>query len=96
MNQRTLAKLTGYALVLMAIIAGFSFGYAFPKIFDNNQLEYTQSNLTENLELYNFMLLGIVLVIVLDLFVSWTLYLYFRNDNKKLALYSSILRIIYN
>ena len=94
-KQRTVAKLTGYSLILMAIIAGFLFGYAFPKIFDNNQLEFVQKNLTENLELYKFMLLGILLVLLLDILVSWTLYLYFRNDNRKLALYSFIFRIIY-
>ena len=94
-NQRTVAKYTGYSLILMAIIAGFSFGYAFPKIFDNNQLELVQKTLIENLGLYKFMLFGILLVILLDILVSWTLYLYFRNDNRKLALYSFIFRIIY-
>ena len=33
-KKRTLAKMTGYSLLLMAIIAGFAFGFAFPKVFD--------------------------------------------------------------
>jgi hypothetical protein len=94
-TQRTLAKLTGYSLILMAIIAGFSLGYALPKFFDNNELELAQKSLTENVALYKLMLLGILVIILLDLFVSWTLYLYFRNDNRKLALYSFVFRIIY-
>ena len=55
-KQRTVAKYTGYALILMALIAGFSLGYAFPKIYNTNQLELAQNNLFENLELYKFML----------------------------------------
>lgn len=94
-RQRTIAKLTGYSLVLMALTAGFSFGFVFPKLFNVNQLDFAQKNLTENLELYKFMLLGILLVIILDILVSWTLFLYFKNDNKKLALLSLIFRIIY-
>jgi hypothetical protein len=94
-RQRTIARLTGYSLVLMALTAGFSFGFVFPKLFNVNQLDFAQKNLTENLELYKFMLLGILLVIILDILVSWTLFQYFKNDNKKFALLSFIFRIIY-
>lgn len=94
-RQRILAKLTGFSLILMALLAGFSFGFAFPKFFNSNQLDFAQKNLTENMELYKSMLLGILLVIMLDILVSWTLFQYFKNDNKKLALLSLIFRIIY-
>lgn len=96
MNNRTLAKIIGYSLVLMAILAGFSFGFVFPKIFNPGYLDIAQNNLTENLQLYKFMLFGILLVLLLDILVSWTLYLYFKNANKKLAVLSCIMRIIYS
>jgi hypothetical protein len=94
-KQRTVAKYTGYLLILMALIAGFSLGYAYPKIYDTNQLELVQKTLSENLEVYKLMLFGISLIIILDIAVSWTLYLYFKNDNRKVAWYSFIFRIIY-
>jgi hypothetical protein len=94
-KQRTIAKLTGYSLVLMALTAGFSFGFAFPKFFDETQLGFAQSNVTENLRLYKFMLSGILIVIILDILVSWTLFQFFKNDNKKLAWLSFVFRIIY-
>lgn len=87
--------MTGYSLILMAVVAGFSIGYAFPKFFDVNQLEITHSNLSGNLQLYLSMLIGIVLIIILDILISWTIYQFFKNDNKKVALMSFILRIIY-
>jgi hypothetical protein len=79
----------------MAVVSGFSIGYAFPKFFDVNQPDITHSNLSGNLQLYLSMLIGIVLVIILDILVSWTIYQFFKNDNKKVALMSFILRIIY-
>ncbi|MDP2722932.1 MAG: DUF4386 domain-containing protein [Bacteroidales bacterium] len=94
-KNRTFAKITGYSLLLMTIIAGFAFGYAFPKIFNPGQLDIVQSNLAGNLQLYKLMLLAILIVLLLDLLVSWTLYRYFKNDNRKIALLSSILRIVY-
>jgi len=87
--------MTGYSLILMAVAAGFSIGYAFPKFFNVNQLDITRSNLSGNLQFYVSMLIGIVLVIILDFLVSWTIYQFFKNDNKKVALLSLIMRIIY-
>ncbi|MBU2558531.1 MAG: DUF4386 domain-containing protein [Bacteroidetes bacterium] len=94
-TNRIFAKITGYSLLLMAIIAGFAFGFAFPKVFNPGQLDLVQSNLAGNLQLYKWMLFAILLVLLLDVLVSWTLYRYFKNDNKKIALLSGILRIVY-
>ncbi len=96
MNEhRTLAKISGWALVLMAVIAGFSFGFAYPKMYSVSQPDLAQSSLIENVQLYKLMLIGILLVILLDILVAWTLYLYFKKDNENLALLSFVLRIIY-
>ncbi|MDA3942871.1 MAG: DUF4386 domain-containing protein [Bacteroidetes bacterium] len=94
-KNRIFAKITGYSLLLMAIIAGFAFGYAFPKVFNPGQLDLVQSNLAGNLQLYKWMLFAILLVLLLDILVSWTLYRYFKYDNKKIALLSGVLRIVY-
>lgn len=95
-KKRTVAKLTGYSLIIMAVSAGFSLGFAFPKIFNQNQLYYSHHNIAENLQLYKLMLLGLIIVLFLDVFVSWTLYEYFKTFNKKTALFSGILRFIYS
>jgi len=94
-KNRIFAKITGYSLLLMAIIAGFAFGFAFPKIFNPSQLEFVQSNLVSNLQLYKLILLAILMVLLLDILVSWTLYMFFKDDNRKIALLAGILRIVY-
>ena len=94
-KQRTNAILTGYSLILMAVVAGFSIGYVFPKFFDVKQHVLTQINLQENMRLYSLMLSGIIVVIILDILVSWTIYQFFKHDYKKVALISFILRILY-
>lgn len=90
-----MAKFTGYALLLMALVAGFSFGFAFPKIYIPGQPELTHNNLKENLTLYQFMLWGILAIILLDLLISWTIYLYFKNVNKNFAVLALGLRLVY-
>ncbi len=95
MNKRDLAKITGWSLILMALIAGFSLGYAFPEIYNPEHIGSIKDNLLHNEGLYKYMLLGILLIIILDLLVSYTLYHYFKNDNKDISLISTFIRIIY-
>lgn len=95
MNKRNLARITGWSLILMAIIAGGSIGYAFPEIYNPEHIGAVKDNLLHNEGLYKYMLLGILLIIILDLLVSYTLYHYFKNDNKKVSLVSTLIRIIY-
>lgn len=95
-RQRKIALMTGYSLILMAVIAGFSIGFAYPKFFNAKQIEITQSNLSENLQLYSSMLIGIAIIIILDILVSWTIYQFFKSDNKKVAIISFIMRMLYS
>ncbi len=95
-EKRTFARLTGYSLIIMAISAGFSLGFVFPKIFNESQLYFAQSAIAENVNLYKWMLIGLTIVLLLDILVSYSLYEYFKNDNKKMALLSSIFRLLYS
>lgn len=94
-SQIKIAKITGYSLVLMTLIAGFSLGFAYTKFIDPSQPNLALKTLTENIFLYKCMMLGIVLILLLDILISWTLFQYFKNDNKKYAQLTFILRIIY-
>lgn len=94
-NKRKFAKITGYSLLIMAIAAGFSLGFAFPKFFKQIQLQLAQTNITQNLPLYKQMIAGLIIVFTLDLVVSYSLYKYFKNDHKNLAIFTNLLRIVY-
>lgn len=80
----------------MAISAGFSIGFVFPKIFNESQLYLAQDNIAKNVFLYKWMLLGLTVVLLLDILVSYTLYGYFKSSNKKLSLLSGIFRTQYS
>jgi hypothetical protein len=94
-KKRTNAKISGYALILMTLTAGFAIGFAYPKICDKNQVELLVKNFTENYGLYKQMLIGLSITLILDLLVSWTLFQFFKDDNNKIALLSFVLRIAY-
>ena len=95
MSKRRIAVITGWALIIMAIIAGFSIGFAFPEFNHPIQIDSLKNNIISKQGLYWSMLIGILAILILDLLVSYTLYKYFVDDNKKISLISSILRIAY-
>ena len=95
MNKRRIAKITGISLLLMAIVAGFSIGYAYTKFDNPDQFELLKENIVQNTGLYFSMLIGILIIIILDFIVSFTLYKYFEDDHKKISILSGIIRAIY-
>ncbi|MDG2139028.1 MAG: hypothetical protein P8J77_02360, partial [Flavobacteriales bacterium] len=65
--MRRIAITTGISLLIMAIVAGFSFGYVYPEFNQIDQSEFTYDNMLNNKELYKNMLLGILIILILDL-----------------------------
>ena len=94
-NQRRIAIITGISLVLMAIFGIFSLGYAYTQFDNPEQSEFLKDIILANMGLYQSMLIGILIIIILDFIVSYTLYKYFENDNKKMSLLSGMIRVIY-
>jgi hypothetical protein len=70
------ALITGCSLFLMALSAGYVFGYAFPKIFDFANVNLDNNN--ESVLLFNLMLFGLVVIFLLDLVVSISLYYFLK------------------
>jgi len=95
MNQRRIAIITGISLILMAIIAVFSLGYAYAELYKPEQLGLLKDNILQHKGLYQSMLIGILLIIILDFLVSYTLYKYFEADNKKMSFVSGAIRVVY-
>ena len=94
-NQRRIAIITGISLILMALVAIFSIGYAYTQFDNPEQSELLKNNILQNIGLYQSMLIGILIIIILDFIVSYTLYKYFEKDHQKLSLLSGIIRAIY-
>lgn len=95
MPNRKYALITGIALLIMAVAAGFAIGYALPLYYAEGALTIAAQTFTSQQPLYLALLSSIVVVLLLDLLVSWTLYKYFEADSKKWALISLGTRIIY-
>ncbi|MBK7345476.1 MAG: DUF4386 family protein [Chitinophagaceae bacterium] len=79
--NRVLSMITGYSLILMAILAGFSYGYVFTKFYKPNSPDLVQADFLGNQELYMWMVIGFICIVLLDFLISWTIFKLFKKEN---------------
>jgi len=87
--------LTGSSIIVMAIAAGFAYGFVYANIYRVGDSDLTAKLLHENITLFKFGILSWVVIFVLDIIVSIGLYAIYKETNKKLAILVSGLRVIY-
>ena len=94
-NHKKWGLLTGYSIVLMALVAGFVYGFVHSTIYKASDSDLTASLLLENFTLYKWGIVSWLVIVVLDIIVSIGLYFIYKDQLKKLATLSSFLRILY-
>lgn len=86
--------IAGIALLIMASVAGFSFGYAHNSLMVNSP-ETTLNNLIVNKSLFYAELLGWSIIFITDFIVAIALYFCFRRTLKQVSTITALIRIIY-
>ncbi len=86
--------IAGISLIIMAVTAGFAFGYAHNKLVTNSP-DITLNNLTANKTLFFAELSGWSLIFITDLIVAISLYYFFRKTSKQVSIITAGIRIVY-
>ncbi|MEY8745954.1 DUF4386 domain-containing protein [Bacillales bacterium AN1005] len=94
-NRRKSALTIGFGLLLMAVAAGFAFGYAHSELMVEGNAQETVQNLIFRNNLYKAEIIGWIIVWLCDIVVTCTCYLFFKKLNKKLAVICACLRLVY-
>jgi hypothetical protein len=94
-SRRKMALIAGFSLIIMAIAAGFAYGYAFQNIYVATDSAATLAKLKQSPFLFRLMIFLFTIVLLLDVIVSWALYFFFRQKNSSLALLMSWTRLVY-
>lgn len=94
-KQRKIALLAGISLLVMALSAGFSYGYVYNSFFVANDPVATFEQLQTMRSLYLLGLGAWLLIFVTDLLVTWSLYVFFIDVNRKMSMLTAIMRLGY-
>lgn len=94
-TEKNAGLIAGFSLIVMAIAAGFSYGFVQNKLV-HESAKITLQNLAENKNLFLAGLAGWIVIFTTDLIVSGALYLFFRNSRKRISAITAIIRIVYS
>ena len=95
-NERaTSARIAGFGLILMVILAIFSKFFVLDSFIIAGDAAATAKNIMDNELLFRFGIVSFILVIILDVIVSWALYIFFKPVNKNLSLLTAWFRLVF-
>lgn len=88
LSLRFMARLSGISLLLMALVAGVGYGYAYPQLCPSGHEVI-------NPVAYRIFLFAFLLVLVLDVLVAWAMRYYFQAVHIQLSALQYVLRLVY-
>lgn len=93
---RNSAIIGGLAILIMAVVAAFSYGYVHNSLIITGNPEATIHNIIASISLFKVEIFGWMLILLCDVIVAWALYIFFINDNREISLLAAGLRTIYS
>ncbi|VDN47097.1 conserved membrane protein of unknown function [Petrocella atlantisensis] len=87
---------SGISLLIMAIAAGYAYGFSFNQIYVENNTLQTMTNIQSNSTLFYSGAIVWCLILATDIIVSYGFYRFLKPIHKPIALISGCLRLTYS
>jgi hypothetical protein len=84
----------GLSLIVMALAAGFSYGYVQNQWVGETALQTTQK-IGENKSIFFAGLAGWLVILITDLLVAYALYVFYKKANKQISEIAAVIRVLY-
>lgn len=94
-SLRGMARVAGASLWCMALLAGLAYGYAFPQFYHPDDWQMTIRELPRQEIWLRIMAACFMGILLLDVVVTWALYLFFQPRSASLSLLAALLRLVY-
>jgi hypothetical protein len=90
------SMISGLSLLIMAIAAGYAYGFSFNQIYVENNNSQTLTNIQLNSTLFYSGAIVWCIILITDIIVSYGFYRYLKPTHKIIAIISGSLRLIYS
>lgn len=90
------ALIAGISLILMALTAGFAFGYAHSQLLAPGDANATLDNILNSKSLLSAEIMAWWFILLLDVIVAWALYHFFKNVSKPISSLTAWIRVVYS
>lgn len=79
----------------MAAVAGFSYGFVHSNLVVLGDISTTYDNIASSIMLFKAEIVGWIVILILDVIVAWSFYIFLKPIDQELALLASWLRLTY-
>lgn len=93
-KEKKRGLIAGVSLIIMAVAAGFAYGYVHNRLIMESA-EITFQHLQTNKTLFISGLAAWVIIFITDLIVAVNMFLFYRSTDRVISMLTAILRIIY-
>lgn len=94
-SQRSAAVAAGISIVIMAVTAGFSFGYVLSSVLVPGDAAATAARLMDGEISFRASVYGWIIILICDVIAAWALYVLFKQVNQSLSLLAAWFRLVY-
>lgn len=94
-SQRQGAIVAGLSILIMALIAFFSFGFVLNGLMIPDDPATTLSNIQGSQQLFRGGIGGWMIILICDVLAAWALHIVLRNVNQELSGLTALLRLTY-
>jgi len=93
-SLRTAALVAGFGSVFTAIVAGFAFGFVHTSLIVPGDAVVTVHNIMASEKLFRAGIFAWLIIIILDMLVAWSLYVFFKPVNQSISLLAGWLGLV--
>lgn len=94
-SQQKAAYVAGFSLLAMAVLGPFAYLYVFQSLIVHDQAAETAANILAYEGLFRFAIASLIVVVILDIIVAWSLYTVFERKQRSLSWLAASFRIAY-
>ncbi|MGJ9459954.1 DUF4386 domain-containing protein [Oceanobacillus sp. CF4.6] len=94
-DQRNAAVTGGIAIIIMALASAFSYGLVLESLVIQDDMNATFQNILSSNGLFTAGILGWLIILICDIVVAWSFYIFLKPLHKNLSLLASWLRLTY-
>lgn len=94
-TERKMALIAGCSMLLMAVVAGWAYGYLLSSLYNPQDAEATFANIQGQSSFIRWFVCAFMFILLLDIIVAWSLYVFFEKRARNAALLMCMLRLVY-
>lgn len=94
-DQRNAAVTGGIAIIIMAIASAFSYGFVLESLIIEVDMNSTFQNILSSNGMFAAGILGWLIVLICDIVVAWSFYIFLNPLHQRLSLLAAWLRLVY-